>query len=513
LRRSFLFGDGRLCAVVAGTTAAEMARQLRRALRETSIAEVRLDWLANDAERGSFLHWLKRQEFRATILATCRRLEAGGEFAGDVAQELFVLERAVRAGCTWCDVGIETAVQLPRGTMRALLTPAKILLSFHNFQKTPRDLVAKRAALQRIKRSDRNAVKVATQAKTLAEGIRVLSLARGQHNVVAVPMGETCAPLRVLATREGSALTYAPVEQDTAPGQYALEDMRKMFRVDKIGRGTRVYGVIGDPVGHSLSPVLHNTAFQARRIDAVYLPFLVHDLRDFVGAIARLGIGGFSVTLPHKHAIMRYLDDCDALAAKIGAVNTVLVRRHKLYGYNTDYAGVLEALEGRIGLVGSRILLFGAGGAARAAGFALAEAGASVFVCARRPARARALARAIGGQAISRRQLRREFFDAIINATPVGMFPRANVSPLAAGELNCRVVMDLIYRPMKTRLLELARRRGLIAISGVEMFLAQARWQWEIWTGLRPPEDAMRSAVVSLLRKEERAQARPRAAR
>lgn len=490
----------------------ETARQLRRALRDTSLVEVRLDWLASDAERTRFFNWLERQYFRATMVATCRRREAGGKFAGNLPQQLDVLKRAIQAGCEWCDVEIETARNLGPGVMQESLKPARILLSFHNFQKTPRGLVSRRWMLRGAKRG-MDAVKVATKANTLAEGIRVLALTRGRHDVVAVPMGEICAPLRILAIREGSALTYAPVEQATAPGQFVLADMCKLFRAGEIGRGTRVYGVIGDPVAHSLSPVLHNAAFQARSMDAVYLPFLVRDLRDFVGATEQLSIRGFSVTLPHKHAIMRYLDDCDPLAAKIGAVNTVLMRGHKLYGYNTDYAGVRKALEGRILLPGSRILLFGAGGAARAAGFALADAGASVFVCARRPAQARVLAREINGEAIARRKLRHEFFDVIINATPVGMVPRTSVSPLGGSELNCQVVMDLIYRPMKTQLLEMARRQRLITISGVEMFLAQAGAQWEIWTGLRPPETVMRRAVLSVLRKEERSQSRHTAAR
>jgi shikimate dehydrogenase len=245
---------------------------------------------------------------------------------------------------------------------------------------------------------------------------------------------------------------------------------------------------------------MHNVGFQARRMSAVYVPFLVRDLRDFLAAIKPLGIAGFSVTLPHKQKILRYLDGCDPLARAIGAVNTVVVRgRGKLYGYNTDYVGVLRALERRVRLRGSRVLLYGAGGAARAVAFALAQGGAVVCICARRLARARALARAVGGLALERAQLRREFFDAIVNATPVGMHPRAGDSPLEAAELNCRVVMDLIYRPSKTPLLKLAERRSLETISGIEMFVAQGTAQWEIWTGVRAPVAAMRRAVLAAL--------------
>jgi shikimate dehydrogenase len=174
----------------------------------------------------------------------------------------------------------------------------------------------------------------------------------------------------------------------------------------------------------------------------------------------------------------------------------------KLYGYNTDYVGVLRALERRIPLRGSRALIFGAGGAARAVAFALAESGASVCVCARRKQAAKALARAVGGDVVERGRLPREFFDAIVNATPVGMHPEAGRSPLAAREINCRLVFDLIYRPRVTKLMQLAALRGIETVSGVEMFVAQGTAQWEIWTGERAPVEAMRGAVLRALARE-----------
>jgi len=278
-----------------------------------------------------------------------------------------------------------------------------------------------------------------------------------------------------------------------------------LYRADKLRRKTRVYGVIGSPIGHSLSPVLQNAGFQARRMDAVFLPFLVRDLHDFLLSVKPLGTAGFSVTLPHKQAILRHLDDCDPMAAAIGAVNTVVVRGDgKLYGYNTDYVGVLRALERRIPLRGSRALIFGAGGAARAVAFALAESGASVCVCARRAQAAKALARAVGGEVVERPRLQREFFDAIVNATPIGMYPAVDRSPLAARELNCRLVFDLIYRPRVTKLMQLAALRGIETVPGVEMFVAQGTAQWEIWTGERAPVEAMRRAVLRALAHEEK---------
>jgi shikimate dehydrogenase len=255
--------------------------------------------------------------------------------------------------------------------------------------------------------------------------------------------------------------------------------------------------------------LLHNTGFVAGKVDAVYLPFLVHQLRDFLEAVPEFGVRGFSVTLPHKQTLLKHLKECDPLAADIGAVNTVVVRRDgSLYGCNTDYVGVLRALERKLRIKGSRVLIFGAGGSARAAAFALTRAGAVVGICARREKAAKQLARAMGGEVVPRRALRTEFFDAILNSTPVGMHPHDGISPLAPGELNCRMVMDLIYRPQKTQLLKIAAKKGISTVSGVEMFLAQGIAQWEIWLERRAPEALMRRAVLRALRDEERSRQR-----
>jgi shikimate dehydrogenase len=203
--------------------------------------------------------------------------------------------------------------------------------------------------------------------------------------------------------------------------------------------------------------------------------------------------------------MFRHLHDCDSLSADIGAVNTVVVRRDgSLYGCNTDYVGVLRALEKKLLLPKSRVLILGAGGSARAAAFALSRAGAEVCICARREHPARELARAVGGEVIPRRALRTESFDAILNATPIGMYPQAAISPLAPSELHCRIVMDLIYRPERTQLLKIAAQKRIATVSGVEMFLAQGIAQWELWVKRRAPEKPMRRAVLAALRQEER---------
>ncbi len=477
-----------------------MLRQLRAALRDTGTVELRLDWLGGDREISRFLARL-RVPSRATVIATCRRRAAGGKYAGTIASQLAHLAEAIAAGCQWYDLEIETVRQCPPKVVDVLLAKGRQLTSAHFFDGMPKNL---QGVVDELSRGKSDAIKVAARCNSLRDARKILGMGGARKDVVAVPMGDVALPARLLAIREGSALTYAPVENSTAPGQVSLEEIKRVYRLDRLTHRTGIYGVIGDPVGHSLSPAMQNAGFAARRMDAMYIPFLVRDLRDFVASIDSLGLRGFSVTIPHKERILPHLDGCDPLAVRIGAVNTVVVRgRGKLYGYNTDYVGVLRALESRMPLRGSRVLIVGAGGAARSVAFALAQSGAIPCVTARRPARAEALARAAGGEAIAWGRIRGEFFDAIVNATPVGMHPRAGESPLTARELNCRLVFDTIYRPRITKLLRLAQQRGIETVSGVEMFVAQGTAQFEIWTGQRAPAAAMRRAVLRALAREE----------
>jgi 3-dehydroquinate dehydratase / shikimate dehydrogenase len=498
-----MFGKDKICAVVAAPEAAALWRQLQQALAQTRTVELRLDWLRNDAEIVRFIARLAAsKKLDATLIATCRRRPAGGLYRGTVAKQLLHLAEAVRAGCQWYDLDVETSSACPPELLEVMLGDARRIASVHFFRRAPSDYGG---VIAKLSKSGADAIKIAAHCDSLAQASKLLSLAQTHRNVIPVPMGDIALPARVLALRNRNAIAYAPVEAATAPGQISLRGMKSVYRADRITGKTRIYGVVGDPIGHSLSPNLHNAGFQARKVDAVFLPFLVRDLRDFLSVVDRFKIFGFAVTIPHKQAILRRLDGCDPVAESIGAVNTVVVRGSgKLYGYNTDYVGVLRALERKIPLHGSRVLIFGAGGSARAVAFALAQAGTAVCVCARRPHQAAALARVVGGRAVPRARLRTEFFDAIVNTTPVGMYPHVADSPLEARELNCRLLFDLIYRPRLTKLMQLAASRRIEIVSGLDMFMAQGTAQWEIWMGQRAPVEPMRRAVLGALEAEEK---------
>ena len=496
-----MIGKDKICAVVASSDAGSMWRQLTVADRTSRTIELRLDWLADDREINRFLSRLARFSTKATLLATCRRRPAGGRYRGSIASQLIHLADAVRAGCAWYDLEIESAALCPPELLEVMLGPGRRLVSAHFFKRMPPNLSS---VAGRMVRNRPVLIKIAAKCDSLHECLKLAQFGRGRRDTIVIPMGDVAVAARLLALRERNGFAYAPVENATASGQIDVRDIHQIYRAESLTRKTGIYGVIGNPIGHSLSPHLQNAGFAARQVNAIYLPFLVERLSDFMESIEPLGIKGFSVTIPHKERIISHLDDCDPLARAIGAVNTVVVHRNgKLYGYNTDYVGVLRALERRERLRGSRVLIVGAGGAARAVAFALAQSGASVFICARRQKKAQAIAEAVGGSLVEWNSLHRQSFDAIVNATPVGMHPFENESPLETRDLNCKLVFDTIYRPRMTKLLQLAQRRGVETVSGVEMFVAQGVAQWEIWMGRRAPVKEMRSAVLTALKREE----------
>jgi 3-dehydroquinate dehydratase/shikimate dehydrogenase len=272
--------------------------------------------------------------------------------------------------------------------------------------------------------------------------------------------------------------------------------MRSLYRCDKLSRQTRIYGVIADPVSHSKSPVIHNRAFQSRRIDAVYLPFLVAapHLNEWMKLATQLPVCGFSVTIPHKQKIGRYLDMVDPLAKRIGAVNTVWRKAGKWRGTNTDVDGVLKPLSRHLRPARSSILIAGYGGAARAAAIALADAGAEITITGRNASRAHQLARIVKADVVSLKEAQVQEYDALIHATPVGMSPRPKES-LFPNRVPADVVFDMVYNPHETLLLQQAKQQGCTVIYGAEMLLEQAACQFEIWTGNPAPRAAMRSAL------------------
>lgn len=267
-----------------------------------------------------------------------------------------------------------------------------------------------------------------------------------------------------------------------------------------IDQHTTLYGVMGYPIGHSLSPTMHNAAFSAKGLNAVYLAFETRDLEGCLKGMKALGIKGMSVTIPHKSQVIPLLDDVDDLARRIGAANTIVNDGGRLVGYNTDAVGALKALEEKMGLSGKTCLIIGAGGAARAIGFILKENGVGVMVANRSVERGQELALSLDCPFIPLDELENTTTDLLINTTPVGMAPQKDQCLVPEQILKKgMVVMDIIYNPLETRLIAMARDRDCLTINGLDMFIHQGAEQFRLWTGLEAPITDMARSVEQAL--------------
>ena len=461
--------------------------------------EFRLDYLTRPMDGIKAIREFLEQYPDATLLATCRRHQNGGRYNGSIEEEIRILEAALEAGAKAADIEIESAEHVS-AKLEGLRSRAWLIISYHNFSGTP----ALDAVLRRMQKISADAYKIVTTARKPSDNNRVLSLAKANPkvNLILLAMGEIGFPTRVLSPAFGSIYTYAAPNsiEGTASGQVSARMLRNMFRVDKFTKAAKVFGVIADPVRHSISPTVHNRAFQARRLDAVYLPFLVKpvQLKDFFSLADKLPLTGFSVTIPHKQKVLRYLDNIDPLAKRIGAVNTVWKKAGRWRGANTDAEGVTIPLAKKIRLPKSSVLIVGNGGAARGAAFALHEAGAKVSVTGRNIDRIRALAKVCDGEALTREQSLTHHFDAIVHATPLGLYPNVDEC-FFDGAIPADVVFDMVYNPIETALIRKAREQGKEVIPGLQMFLEQAAQQFEIWTGESAPRAAMEKAALDAL--------------
>ena len=494
----------RVCLALSGDTAEKMLDTAESMARDNPFLEFRLDYLKQPLAALTKIHRFLETHQYVTAIATCRRAASGGKYKGSLAAQLEVLGKAQAAGCQIVDVEIESALKAKPEAIARLRSRAGLIVSSHDFHGT-RHLEETLAKMLKI---PADFYKVVSTATTLSDNVAMMKFVQtesDQHPLIGLCMGEQGIISRVLSVRAGSVFTFGAVNADlkTAPGQVSAADLHGTYRIDQVDAATRIYGVAGDPIGHSLSPVIMNTALRRENVNAVYLPLHAKTLKDLIHCAREIPLHGLSITMPYKQAILPYLDNTDAHTAKIGACNTVVRGQEgKLYGFNTDIAGIVRPLEQRLAIEGAKVLVLGAGGAARAAVFGLKERGAEVWIWNRTSAKGQKLARQAKAHSIPRAGLGKIVFDAIVNATPVGM-GNTRDCPLKDEEIQARVVFDMVYDPVETRLLQVARAKGIAVIPGIEMFVQQAARQFEIWTGKPAPAGDMLRAVAAAL--QERA--------
>lgn len=504
---------GKVCVAITGGSAAEMIDRASRTYRETPFLEFRLDYLEKPLLALPKLQQFLTEHSAVTAVATCRRAANGGRFEGSDAAEIDVLAKAAAAGFHLVDVELQTAEALKKGSLAKLREAgAGLILSWHDFKGTP-DLDAVYARMEPFQP---DIVKVVPTARTLVDNLTLMRFIERISDltpIIGICMGEAGIISRVLGLRAGSISTFSATSagEETAPGQMAARTLIETYRIEEIDAATKIYGVAGNPVGKSLSPVMMNAAFRRETVNAVYLALQTTRIADLVELIQQIPIHGVSVTMPHKETILPYLEHMDPLSKKIGAVNTVLrAQDGKLYGFNTDVVGILGPLEKRMPLKGAKVLVLGAGGSARAAVFGLRDKGAEVFILNRTPETAAKLAKQAGAKVIKHEAILKTSFDAILNATPVGMAGQKATPILKDEEVaRARLVFDLVYNPLDTPLIRLARQQNIPVVTGVEMFIQQGARQFEIWTGKPAPEEEMLRVVVHALRQQAETAAAP----
>ncbi len=495
--------DGKICVSVCAETADEMIANIRRAEEFADVVEVRFDCLNGD-DVSNFRSHILDLNFQKPLLATFRSPEQGGHGSATLSKRVEFWSTI--SNSFW-------ATDLEEDVFELAPTTAKTLISHHDLAGVPDDLDA---IFQRLSATNADVLKLAVRTHDIVDSIALWKLMEKAKDtgkqVIPIAMGDAGKWTRVLGLAHGAFLTYASLDagKETAVGQITAKDMRDVYRVKELNKGTKVYGVVGDPVSSSVSPYMHNPAFAVAGENAVFLPLQVKDLHAFVHRMVKietceieLNFGGFSVTMPHKQAILKHLDAIDPVAEKIGAVNTVKIEGGKLTGYNTDAHGFITPLKARFGeLSGTRVAVFGAGGAARAVVYALKYEGADVTVYVRDPAKA---ARFAEDQGVDL-----EFMptgdrrlptgtEIVVNATPLGMKGRLeNETLFSAAELNgVKFVYDIVTKATDTLLVAEAKKAGIPVIGGIEMLIAQGAMQFEIWTGREAPVDLMRSSLLA----------------
>lgn len=501
--------NGLICIPICSASIEGLEKKIVAANEKADVIEIRFDCISPD-EFGSTgsVPVTKITKLLAAaqkpIITTFRIKEQGGDrdISADERQAFWNTEFETE----FCDLE-EDVIDDSRYPIRK-----NRICSFHDFSGTPKDLDA---LYERLRNTGADILKIAVKPDDITHGIPVWKLLAkaGSDGKVIIPvaMGESGKWVRILGLGHGAFLTYASLDlgEETAPGQITVDDLTNVYRSKELTNATEVFGIIAGDTSYSMSPYIHNAAFATAKMDRVFVPLQTSDLSNFMRQMVRpetreidLNFGGFSVTNPHKQAIIPLLDEIDETAKKIGAVNTVKILEGKLFGYNTDAAGFIAPLTAKYGgLSNANVAVVGAGGAARACIYALKQAGANTTVFARNVEKAAPLAADLDAML---RKLPTENcgaelrdFDILINTTPIGTRgPTENQTIFSADDLSgIKLVYDLIYVPEETRLLREAKLAGCQTLGGLEMLIGQAVRQFEIWTGEFPETEVLENAA------------------
>jgi 3-dehydroquinate dehydratase/shikimate dehydrogenase len=489
-----------ICVTIGRGRHQSLAEEWNEAAKAgAELVELRIDCLRREPDLERIL-----KDRPTPLVFTIRRGIDGGLWGGNEEKRQQLLREAIALGVEYVDLEHDIAGNIRR------FGKTKRIVSYHNLKTTPEDL---QDIVEQCEELDPDIVKIATAAGSLAEASHVMRLGLSKKfPTIAIAMGDIGFFTRILGAKYGSPFTYAGFnpERIFAVGMPQFPVLRRDYCYNQINSKTRVYAVIGDPIQQSLSPAIHNAAFRHLGMNKVLVPILVPsgELETFLRELSWLDIKGFSVTIPHKEAVVPLLQWKVGAVEWTGSCNTVVIEADgRRIGFNTDERAAIDSLELGMGgtgepesaspLIDKQVLILGAGGVARSIAFGLVRRGAHVTITNRHDERAKALAEEVGCRVATWSQRASSIADVVINCTPVGMHPHVHDTPLpqSAFSRSGIVVFDTVYHPENTMFLKLARERKAMTITGVEMFLRQAAHQFKIYTGADAPIEVMREAL------------------
>lgn len=484
-----------ICVTLARSRHKRMIAEHKHLVEQgAELVELRLDYIARAIDLSRLL-----DDRPGPVIVTARRQQDGGRWTKSEEERLMLLRSVIAAGVEYVDLEFDIAEQIPR------YGNTKRIISLHEMSVTPENLDKLHAA---IADKDADIVKLATTANNFGDNVRMMEVVKNANvPTIGICMGDVGTPTRLLANRLGSPFTYATFNKnDIAPGQLDWKEMRDLYRYEDIDSETELFGVIADPVAHSYSPLVYNAAFKDQNINACYMPMRVpnSDFPGFMENYAKAGITGVSVTIPHKVEALDHCTRVESSAKGIGAVNTMVFHENDCYGYNTDYRAAMDCIEQMYSLdrnkegpmEGMSAMVLGAGGAARAIAWGLHQRQAEVLLASRNYDRAQLLAAELGCRAVEWDLRYEPKIDLLVNCTPVGMHPDLDSTPWSASKLNeYLAVFDTVYNPESTLLVKEAKRAKCKVITGVDMFVRQAAYQYKLFTGKDAPVKLMRASI------------------
>ncbi|PKN38774.1 MAG: hypothetical protein CVU62_00815 [Deltaproteobacteria bacterium HGW-Deltaproteobacteria-2] len=521
-----------ICVPITARTKKEALHSIERSCQFADFIELRMD-LINGGRLEEFISIARNNSDSVKIIVTCREKEEAASagramlsksYVRCTEEKIALLKEAIELGADFVDIELAKGLAVIKDLQSFCSKhggKTKIIISYHNLKETPSLTKLKKIFYQSVQFKPA-IVKIVTTAKTAEDNLITLSLIsyakERSQKIISLCMGDKGGISRAIAPFLGNYLSFAALKQEgqSAPGQFTVGGMKQINELfkDKEALSSEMalpkqtfqpqhYILLGNPVGQSLSPIMHNAALKKMSVEGNYSAFCVHDLRGAIQGMRAMNICGASITIPFKVAVMEYLDDVDDDALKIGAVNTIINHHGCLIGYNTDWLGLIVTIREAMPIKNKTFVIIGAGGTARAAAYGIIKEGGFPMIVNRTLKKGEILSRKLNCPFYSLAEIGKIKADCLINTTPVGMYPK-DKSPVKAAILsNYKYVVDVIYNPIKTKLLKDAQKQGCGIISGLDMFVNQGAEQLRLWTGKEPPRALMKKTILERLTQVE----------